>query len=595
MLKGKSFSLLALLCLPLYAGGQTTIPQEYDKLIQQRSEVIVFGVEGFGDKVDISRGGLEIVQTDVDLPGSNKLPVRVARRFVPGNKYALGHFGVWNLDIPYAHGVFGYHAYNPQGWTVNEVPADIYKRCSHYGPPLTLVFQAGVFEPDEYWHGNFLHMPDSGDEELLSAPGHVPIDGSTYPIVTKSGAAVRCVALAPTSEPGSQGEGFEVVAADGTVYTLNQMVSRVEEHISKPIGQMALRSGSAKSMVAVENQTMAATSFGLNRREVLLYPTRIRDSFGNTVTYSWSVTNPWQLLSISASDGRQIIFTYASSTSSQVTSVSDGNRTWTYSGTADAYTVTQPDGSKWISNLLGLFEFKLHPTGDGCFNSPNYVGGIPAPVIGTITAPSGAMATFLMQPVKMGRSWVAPDCVFNGSEPIYAWMPAEYFTLALVGKTVVGPGMPLSGLSWNYSYGAVNSCWVHNGSPLCSASSPTTRTVSVTDPTGQVVRYSFGNVAFGNDGLLQKTEYGWSGSAAQRTEDVVYADSSAPPYASFYGGTPRARGDTRLSSEQVPLRRRVITQQGRTFTWEVAADCSGIPYCFDAFARPTKIIQSSSP
>lgn len=204
----KVFPFTGTVFLPLCAWAQTTIPQEYDKLIQQRGEVVAFGADGFGDKVELSNGALEIVQVDVDLPGNNSLPVRGARRFVPGNKHAVGHFGVWNLDVPYVHGVFGYHAYNPQGWTVNQVTADMYKRCSRYGPPLTLVFQQiGVFEPDEYWHGNFLHMPGQGDEELLLASGHAPNDGNTYPIVTKSGAAVRCVALAPTSEAGSQGGG----------------------------------------------------------------------------------------------------------------------------------------------------------------------------------------------------------------------------------------------------------------------------------------------------------------------------------------------------------------------------------------------------
>ncbi len=595
MSQARCFLLPALFFLPLCAWAQTTIPQEYDKLIQQRGEVVAFGADGFGDKVELSNGALEIVQVDVDLPGNNSLPVRVARRFVPGNKHAVGHFGVWNLDVPYVHGVFGYHAYNPQGWTVNQVTADMYKRCSRYGPPLTLVFQQiGVFEPDEYWHGNFLHMPGQGDEELLLASGHAPNDGNTYPVVTKSGAAVRCVALAPTSEAGSQGEGFEVVAADGTVYTLNQMVSRTEENISKPIGQRALRTSPSLTTASSVIQPLGAVNFGLPRREVLLYPTRITDRFGNSVTYSWSTTNPWQLLNISASDGRQIVFTYASSTGLQVTSISDGARTWTYSGGSDAYTVTLPDGSRWVSNLAALFEFKLNPTGDGCFQSPGYAG-TGAPVTGTITSPSGATATFSMQPVRIGRSWVNPQCVFNDLEPIYAMVPGEYFTFALVGKTVTGPGMPTSALSWDYSYGPANSCWVQGGSPLCSASSPTTRTVSVTDPAGQVVRYTFGNVAYGNDGLLLKTEHGWTGSSAQRTVDIVYADSNAAPYAPFYGGTPRGRGDTRLSSEKVPQRRVVTTQQGRTFTWEVAADCSGVPYCFDTFARPTKVVQTSSP
>ena len=108
--------LLMALASPVRA--QVTIPQEYDKLIKKNGEIAAFGAEGFGDKVDLNSGSLQIVQVDVDLPGNNALPVRVARRFATGDRFASGHFGAWNLDIPYAHGVFANHVNNPKGWTV---------------------------------------------------------------------------------------------------------------------------------------------------------------------------------------------------------------------------------------------------------------------------------------------------------------------------------------------------------------------------------------------------------------------------------------------------------------------------------------------
>lgn len=589
---------LAILLAAFAVQADVTIPQEYAKLIQHQGEITAFGSDGFGDRIDIGTGGLEIVQTDVDIPGNNALPVRVSRRFLPGNKRAIGHFGVWNLDIPYAHGVFANHVANPKGWTVDALPANVHKRCSHYAAPLIMTYQlgAGEFEPDEYWHGNFLHIPGAGDEEMLglNVNAHVPNDGKTYAIVTKSGASIRCVGLAATSEAGSQGEGFEVVAADGTVYTLNQMVTRLEEPIVKPIDDGLLHA--ARTSQAAGSSPMAAYQFMLPRRQVLLYPTKVADRFGNTVTYTWSATNPWQLLQIVASDGRQVSFSYASGSGYQVTSVTDGTRTWTYTGTSSAYTVTRPDGSQWVSNLTDLFNFQILTGGDSCIGEPTYSG--PASVSGTITAPTGAVATFTMKPVKQGRSWVPWECVSNSSGPIYAREPIAYWKLAIDTKKLTGPGLPGAGLSWTHAYGPTNGCWATSSSipsPLCTGSSPTTRTVTVTEPDGAVTRYTFGNRFYANEGLLLKTESGWNGTSALRSVETTFASPSAAPYTSYYGGTPRMRGDTLITSWMIPPRKTVTVQQGRTFTWEVAADCTGVPYCFDTFARPTRVVRTSNP
>ncbi|MFT3761569.1 MAG: hypothetical protein QM761_02950 [Pseudoxanthomonas sp.] len=595
MLRSKCALAMMLCCLAPSAGA-ATIPEEYDKLIQHRGEITVFGSEGFGDKIDIGSGGLEIVQTDVDLPGNNALPVRIARRFTPGNKYASGHFGVWNLDIPYVHGVFSnYNHYgNPVGWTVDGSGGDIYKRCSQFSAPPFIHFQISVFEADEYWHGNFLHLPGGGEQELLVG-GHVPSDGNAYSVTTKDGAAVRCVALAATST--GQGEGFEVVTPDGTVYTLNQMVERTEALISKPAGMVTLlttanayNAAAARSVV----EPMAATRFSLSRNEVILYPTKVTDRFGNTVTYTWSATNPWQLLQITASDGRQITLTYPDASSRQVASVSDGTRTWTYSGTSSAYTVTQPDGSKWISNLTDLFNHSMTPGGDACYADQTYTG---TAATGTITAPTGATAVFTMAPVKLGRSWAPWECVSddNGT-PLYTREPRVYFNLAVTSKKITGPGLPAAGLSWTHAYGAPNGCWAVVGiNYACTTASPTSRTVIVTAPDGDATRYTFGNQFAVNEGLLLKVESGWNGTSALRTVETTYADMYAAPYYAYSGSSPRGRGDAVIAGKKQPQRKVVTTQQGRTFTWEVASDCSGMPYCFDTYARPTKVIRSSSP
>lgn len=593
---------MLLIVLASPARAQVKIPEEYDKLIQHRGEVTAFGNDGFGDRIDIGSGALQIVQTDVDLPGNSALPMRVSRRFVPGDKYGGGHFGLWSLDIPYMHGVFGNNSFyfNPVGWAVPGTGVDQYKRCSQFSAPPELHFQSGVYFPDEYWQGSFFHLPGAGDQELLMG-SRVPTDGHAYPIVTKEGAAVRCVALASTSESGSQGEGFEVVTPDGVIYTLNQMVSRTYSVISKPISQMGLlRAGGSSRQVtsgAVVGP-MAVGKFSLARVEVMVYPTKVTDRFGNYVTYTWSTTNPWQLLQMSASDGRQITLTYPSDSSLLVSSVSDGTHTWTYGHSGDIDTVTLPDGSSWSSNLGALFRFLMHPAGDGCYLEQSYNNA--SPVTGTVTAPTGATAVYTMMPVGMGRSWVPLDCVSDDAgNALYSREPRVYFNFAVTAKTITGPGLPTAGSLWTYTYGPPNGCSNlgsnYSGNyPACTASSPTTRTVSVTDPEGEVTRYTFGNHFAVDEGLLLKTESGWNGTSALKTTQTTYADMYAAPYA-YYSSSLRTRGDAVITGFKHPQRKVVTTQQGRTFTWEVASGCSGMPYCFDTFARPTKVVKSSTP
>lgn len=307
-----------------------TIPEEYARIIQQRSHVGSLDGGFFGDRVGLSTGSLEIAQTDVSLPGNDTLAVRVGRRFEVGSWPARGHFADWDLDIPHLHGLFGGNQDANVSWAVNAADPD--HRCSEFNSPpeiYTIPPSGGIFSPDEYWHGTFLYLPGSGDHELL-AGGDVPSSGGPYYATTREGAAARCLTtLAATSEAGSTGEGFEVVTPDGTIYRFDQMVSRPVDGLGKSNPEpMLMAQGSARKGAVSGNpprdrqgsgtSTNAISCCSMKRHEYFLYPTRITDRFGNTVTYSWDSTNPWRLLSITSSDGtsgtsRSLSFTYSSS------------------------------------------------------------------------------------------------------------------------------------------------------------------------------------------------------------------------------------------------------------------------------------------
>src|SRR5690606_9672273 len=168
------------------------------------------------------------------------------------------------------------------------------------------------------------------------------------------------------------------------------------------------RTGGSKSAVADPGGPApnVAVDYIMPRQEVFLYPTKVTDRFGNTVTYSWSANNPWRLLQIAASDGRHLDFTYpvGDPDSYQVTSISDGTRTWSYTGAA----VTLPDGGKWTYSVGDLALARPHPKGVMC-DDITYVDG--NTYVGSITAPSGATMTYSITPKKFGRSGVWRECV----------------------------------------------------------------------------------------------------------------------------------------------------------------------------------------
>lgn len=616
----KSWALGAAIAVSILSSFVATAvepPDEYAKLIREHSRIGTLDGGFFGDHVGLSTGALAFTQTDVSLPGNDSLAVRVGRRFGPGSWPARGHFADWDLDIPHLHGVFGGSLPTNVRWEVNATAAD--HRCSEFSAPpeiSTVPPNSGVFSPDEYWQGTFFYLPGSGDQELLHG-GDAPTSGGPYYVSTREGAAARCLSsLAATSEAGSTGEGFEVVTPDGTIYRFDQMVSRYADDLYKSDPLPLLRA-SGRDRKAVSSSRLPGDAQGsgsstnavecctMKRREFFLYPTKVTDRFGNTVTYTWDSSNPWRLLHVTGSDGRQIDFTYPSSDpdSILVQSVSDGTHAWTYTyaGTVpDVHlvTVTQPDQNTWAFDLLDLYrDAKPHPYGATC----DTLDFTPASWTGTITAPSGATARYTVAPKLFGRSWVFRDCKLPTGQPEYVAEPYLFVGIAITGKTITGPGLPSAGLAWTYAYGLPNNCWNPSGVPggdpdavICT--SPVSRTTIVTEPDGAVSRYTFGNkvgtlTQSGNEGLLQSEEHGVSGGTALRTTAYAYGESDAAPYGSLQGSSLRRRGDWSITGQRRPRLSAITTLQGKTFSWSVPQACGG-NFCFDSRARPLAMVRA---
>lgn len=432
-----------------------------------------------------------------------------------------------------------------------------------------------------------------------SAQALRPNDGRTYPIVLKDGSAVRCLAsLDGASESGARGEGFELVDTQGSVYAFNHMVSRTYPALSKssPVPQAnsvgtASAGGASMTTAGIGNIVpMVANNYILVRKEVLIYPTRVTDRFGNTVTYNWNPGAPWQLLSIVASDGRRIDVSYAGGDGNTITSVTTGGRTWSYGYSDTLDTVTLPDGSSWTFDLLALSRARVtYGQPPGCDNIRPWSR---TNVVGSITAPTGARSDYTVNSMLMGRSWVPRVCRIQEA---YSDIPYQFYVMAVTSRRISGPGLPAQGLTWTYDYGTPNNCWQPSPYPNpsdpakyveCNAGSSITRDITVKDPAGQVTRYRFGNRYWSNEGLLLQQDFGWNGTTAKRTKMSDYAAFDAAPYAARTMYPAGNYGDNTVAARQRPVRQVITIDNGDQFVWRIA-DCNGQP-CFDEFARPTR-------
>jgi YD repeat-containing protein len=584
-------------CTNAWSQSTVTPEQEYQQLIKVNQDIQPLSDNPFGESVSPYDGSLSFEVTDVSLPGNGPV-LELSRSLTTVNalSYALDAdrpFGDWDLDIPRIETATA-NQENDTGWQVANGPTA--GRCTYFNvPPTVTSAQNGdPWAPDQWWYGYHLIVPGFGSQELMPR-GTVNTltpqmsSGETFPIVTKQNWMIGC---GVTADDG--GEGFFAVAPDGTQYTFSHLVYRPMASVESPLGTSPEDATKAESM-----QPMVAPFNIIARRNAFMYVTEVQDRFGNTLTYNYDPTSG-NLTSIVASDGRQINIQYDSSGTliTSVTAVASNvaPRTWTYSYNTTANPdlpsligVELPDNkSSWAYNLSELQTAAITTLGGDC--SLNKLATLAVnTVTGTITHPSGLTATFNLQAMMHGRSYVPKDCYgtsTSGTDYPYAIFPEVYYQITLTSKSFAGPGVPAE--TWTYSYSPANQSWSND--PCASNSScPDEVYTDVVDPNGNDTRYTYSNKFDYTEGQLLSTQY-FQGSATSgtllRTETDTYALPTMGPWPSQMGNDLQQRDNQAQTTELSPLQQRQIAEEGDTYTWQAMA--------YDAYAHATDVKRYNS-
>lgn len=584
---------IALCCLmPLVVAAQGKQAwEEYDRLLESRRNVVALSADDmFGEGLDLYAGGLSFSATDVSIPGNSKLPVSLARKFTVTDRYqygtpAGGAFGDWEIDIPRLSGVFA------PNWHDD--------RCDTAVPPGAV---GGLVPADEFWAGNQAEMPGGGEMLVVATTWPKPSAGGPYKWVTAGNTYFSCL---PSIKNGT-GQGFLAIDSSGTKYWFDHMARTAEpEYTYQSVQYVATADGNI-------------VSYTTSRSKVSLYVTRVEDRFGNWVTYTYSNANaqPVKLTQITSNDGRTITLQY--NTSGLVSSVSDGSHSWSYTyQNGSLQSVTLPDTSQWQFSLASLANAQIQPSTessrtctslDPILSVPDYVG--------TITHPSGTTATYTVGPQRFGRTNVPQICRNYQSPGVpdpagksddYFVMPVRAWALTLKSRQISGMGLTTG--TWTYAWsGGLGSSKPPPGEtePVCRTTTcmdpwcvsddcAGSRSVTVTEPDGSWTTHAYGTSYRYNEGKLLSTQTG-TGTTALRTITYDYNfATSGQPYSARIGSSPQRRSAGWVSEYVRPTVAQITTQDGTDFLWVVAKDCTttGI-YCFDEFARPTKVLKAST-
>jgi RHS repeat-associated protein len=551
--------LVLLICAESASAGTDT--EEWARRIKTAETLGALGSNLFGDSTNFYNGQTGFTQTDIDLPGNNSLPVRVARTYSASQREgadAPGLMSDWELDIPYMSGLFAQGA----GWQVKTTTPN--NRCtgaSQFMAPPDANTGQGNFYAREYWRGNSLYVPGHGQQTLLKPSSNMPVpsDGQTTRMVTSTFWQIRCLPQLANggASTGFSGEGFVALAPDGTKYFFDWMTSR---------------SFSTVIRVAGLYQDLLA------RVEIRIYPTRVEDRFGNWVTYTYSGT---QLSSVVASDGRQIAFTY--NASGTIGSATVNGRTWTYGYDSSGWlnSVTLPDQSTWTFATSGLRIVYWAPPArpaPPCYEPGEWIYNYERTF--TFKHPSGAIGEFTFTPTRHGRSQITKQCTDNLDSDNRRGYGPPILTdnFALTRKRISGPGLTPN--VWTMAYSPAQGGFV--GDPV-----PDTAYVDVVNPDLTTVRHTFGIRYYIDEGKLLSTETRDASGTLLRTESNSYAlNPVSPPYPYLAGSIGVTNYDAFAATYIVPQTQAVISQQGDTYTNTVNS--------FNNFAKPLSVTRSNS-
>ena len=560
----------ALVAVPTLSSAQSA--DMYKDRIRTWSSIAPLADAAFGERYDLYKGELSFHQEDLRLPGTGP-DIVVGRTFaVDGATALVGPRGFqdWEITIPRlvtkSPATTVWQAAGAEGYGSN--------RCSNFGgqPP-----GVSIFASHKWWNG--IQLVDQGGgmrdamprvQENPLAPGGTP---ATYPGVTKDYWQFSCL---PQTANGQPGEGILGLAPDGSKYWFDWLVLS--------------DASNSQAEQGLDGHWYTATFY-----KAMLLVTRIEDRFGNALVYHYDGK---RLLSISASDGRQVTFAWATD-GSHITGMTTADRQWTYEYTGGLSRLVYPDGSDLRFNLGDLFGYLYDSQSSAdCNPQPteeSLLDGGPGPAlhVGSMTGPSGLTGVFTVRQVLRGRSRVPAGCISLMGQPDHATISALFVTESLVSRQYTGPGGVNS--LWQYQYSAPVASWAS-----CTSCTVTTAATTVTAPDGSVSRTTYSTEWGAYEGKVLMEEEGVTTSGALRTTTYQYAPTDGMAYPGKIGRMPLvydAIDNDTPAQTYSPLWRKVVTQQGRTFTWEVAATCggTGTSLCFDAYARPTRVVKASTP
>jgi len=243
---------------------------------------------------------------DIFIPGNAGLDIEVYRSYNKIGSIWLLALESWELEVPkivLTTNSTGYSKGELEGIGLCENPAD-----------SGLTYNGWTWAVGHDWGQMQLILPGKSPKPLLFKGTEIAFPQDVKYVTTDNWIA-RCVV---TSNTAGLKSAFEVVSPDGTTYTFDK------------IGRQP------------------ALAWGLlDGAEITVSATKIKDKFGNTLTYTYneyiSNTNysAWgqsyapfirhYLLSIIASDGRAVNFTYENlSTRKRITKATANGQEWIY-------------------------------------------------------------------------------------------------------------------------------------------------------------------------------------------------------------------------------------------------------------------------
>lgn len=560
---------MAALVFLLFAqeGHAQVVDQKYENKIEAAKTITALSDGMFGESVNDYNGATAFAQVDISLPGNSGLPVTLGRTFSVEDKYgmnSLGGFGDWDVDVPHIVGMFA----SGPGWEVQASGhPDRYKRCSTALPPY---LGNSNFTVDEVWGGHSVHIPGENGQLITTLAGDTysdPTDGQVYPWITQSQSRLRCLAATKNGYPG---EAFVLVTTSGITYyfdwAVEVSVRGIGKHSSKTIG----------------------------RKRVYLLASRVEDRFGNWVDYTYSGS---KLTAITANDGRQITLGY---TGNAVTSASSSSGAWTYQydGAGNLAAAIRPDSSRWTFAFTGNLKTPPPPSLPPLDDDEPTCDEAEVPENTyeyRITHPSGATGKFNFQQRRFYRTRVPRACNNTPAPASYDWLTIQnYFdTYAIVSLSISGTGLVTQSTTYQHGWSNPLGFCTWTGTAcqeLCLPAQGCThvegRWVTITHPDGTKTKRLMG-VQYGiNEGrLLREQMLDTAGTAVRETVNTYVSDAEAAsaPFSPEIGG--RLVRDPMIGQVR-PLRSRVVTQDGATFTYVVNT--------FDGSARPVSTTKSST-